>query len=670
MAIYTGKLELSDEYREALDPYLSKLVDSSIAAHAGRDGDLADNDDLLELVEMEGLPSPYEGSCTLNDILPLEQFITLYSQIMPPLYRDTLVTVQADNADEKEGAHKTEVWLANDWQRSGYYFAKSMQFYNALRDKAGILYGGYCDRTINRRVRMYAEVDEAGKFKYWNEERREPDDLVDQKHRKDGTEYAPIWVTKEEVERKAEYRAVNQINFYLIPPDAPSIEDADLSVERLLLTKNKLLEGITRYEYEEDAVMELIEKGETHEGAASSYRVRSGVGQASVSDNRNRENEIAGVEPMMVEDTGVYECYLLCGLLPKLWQHDTSEVEALLPKDLWNTHVVLMICPAHHIVFMAKPSPFPGWKPYTSVSLIEKPNRPYGRGLMDIVEPLARETTHFLRQAYNGLEIEMMPEYAIDDESWDRNKNRQRFPGKVWRLSAGGTLTAIPSSGVSRLGWEPIHDCRMRANTLVGAQGVGEIQTKVRKEAEIVSAQTRADSKGQLYQHFLYRSVPDEASRRVEMELLFNPDYAGKVDTEDEGTLEITAADLAGDFTYSVASIGEDSSPEARSRKAAAILSIQRGYYETVERFPMDAESIWNGHRNALLAERVREPETLIGPKPASRKELEAKQASLPAPPPPGSGGAIPGGGTPLAPMGMNGNGAGAIAAPVGLPSI
>lgn len=143
------------------------------------------------------------------------------------------------------------------------------------------------------------------------------------------------------------------------------------------------------------------------------------------------------------------------------------------------------------------------------------------------------------------------------------------------------------------------------------------------------------------------------------MEVLFNPDYVGTVDGKD-GEMEITVADLETPVRWSVASLDADSTPEGQSRRAANILTIQQGYFKNLTQFPMFGEQLWNGAREALIAEKVREVETIIGTKEMAQMMMQ-QQLQPPMGTPMGMGG-----GNGLPPLPINGMGNGAV--PMNLP--
>lgn len=661
------QLKLSARYREQMETILLSNVEDAIAASSTRDDDLADSDDLLEGREIGGLPMPWDGACDLMDVLPREQHTTLLANLMFGLYREKLAMVAATDAAQKDGAAKTETFIADRWAVEGYAEAYAMKLSNMLRDKAGVLYGGYCERKQTKRVHRYAEFDtEAEWFRYWNEETGAPDDLIEPEDRAEGKSYAMLPATIEERHQGAEYRAVDLGDFYLFPANARSIEAATLTLERMLLSVDDLIEGITRYGYDKAAVEEMIRLGPTHLSAAQNFREVTNNGSETKSE---REDAIGGVTgATQHSENGVYECFLGFGRLPKIFD---AEGQSLLPKDLWAQECTFMICPGNSIVFRVDASPYP-WKPYTMQSLYPKNGRAYGSGMMDVLAPLAREATYWTRQTFNSIEQEMMPERVMTDEAWERNRNRELWPGKVWREQQPGQIRFLDKGSNSLMGMQPLADVRNRANTLFAAQGAGELQTKVRKNAEIMDTMQKADAKAQLYTFWAFRDIAEDARRRVEMELIFNPDYAGQVNTSD-GEVQITANDLRGSYRYTVAQVDADSSPQAQQQKKATMLTIQGAFFANLLKFPMFTEQIWNGARQALL-DFDREPEKLIGTLEEAKKFAQSAMAPAPTPGglplpstgglPGGMSGGLPGmnGGMPLPPIPLGlSNGVGSV---------
>lgn len=662
MHYLSGKLTLPAGYKEQASLTLLQRLQDAIDSAQDRDDDLADYDDLLEGVEMRGLPLPWDGACNLVGLLAREQHLTLHANLAEGMYQETLVEINASTFADTEKAHKAETFLTDRWRKEGLHYQYGVHFLsNLLRDNAAVMYGGWSEQVKRQQGERYAEFDPQTQwFANWNEEAGEPDDLLESEDRDPEKEYVSVPVRYDEKEQGAEYRVVDQADFYLYPANAPSVEAALLAGERMLLTEDDLLSGIKRYGYDKGDVMELIALGPTHSGVSESFRARIPSPDGTGIDKQSRMDALAGVSGAVTNsEGGVYECFLCFGRMPKEWKADG---ESWLPERHWETECVFMMCPAHQSIFMWKPCPYP-WKPYTMQSLLPKNGRAYGSGQMQIVESSAREETHWLRLTLNSAEMELTPERAMTEETAERNKNKEIYPGKIWKAETPGDIWPVVKSQSSLLGMTPIQDIRNRINTLWAAQGAGELQSKQRKNVEVQNAMQRADSKAKFFLFTATHPLVELAKRRIEMELLFNPDYAGQVNTG-EGEVEITGDDLRGSFTFSVSMLDIDSSPQAQEIRNQAILSIQSGYLDRLLAMPQYGEYLWNGARRALLDLKVRKPEEIIGPKPEAPPPVPmiAPPMGMDA----GAGGGMIPGMPPVgaAPMGagmpaMNGNGGG-----------
>lgn len=640
------QLKLTKEYRRDMEPVLLNRLNDALAASADRDADCADADDALEGVDAGGIFIPYEGACDIVDPIIREQHTTAVAQATPPLRRDTLIHVRSRRALFKEGARKTEVWLTDTLQEEKLPQAYYLYLSNIFRDKAAVMAATWCEETSEERITLYTPVGESGEYldTVADEDGEEQPFPYDPEDRVPGTKYAAIPHTREKRVQKADFRVVDLADFYLYPANAPSVKRATFVFERILLSQDDLLTGITTYGYDKEAVMELIKKGPTNDTAANGFRSRSAYGDNSGGDNKARQDEIEGVSGAVMQgEDGVYECFLGFGHLPKLWD---AEGRADLPKKYWQQDACVMLCPGHGKVFKVDLSPYPR-RPYFMGSLLPKNGRAYGSGMVEILEPVAREMTHWTRAVSNALDHQITPVVVADDESFERNKNRQLWPGKwIKEGSVPNAIRPLQKERTALDGMNMLGFLKARAGGIVSAEGWGQVNEKQPLVAEMQMTMSATDTKFDLFQWNAYSILPDIGAWRVEMELLFNPDFAGSIDGPEKEE-EITANDLRGEYRYAVAPMNSDTSDQAKQSRNAAKLNVQMGYFGAAMQFPDRAEFLYNGARQALVDMEERTPEDLLGAKP------EPFQAPVMPPggmPPPLAAGGLP-------PGAMNGNG-------------
>jgi hypothetical protein len=659
-----SQFDLREEVREDVETVWFQRLDDALRGARERNEDIADFNDLRDGAQMAGMPKPYPGACDLVSTIIPENIGTLIANLSVFYRQDTLAYAKAILADDKEKARKKESWLAHVWHKEGMSRILDLYTDNLLTHPAAVIYAGYCERTVQKQVERYAEFDPKTQwFRYWNEEKDEPDDILEPEDRVEGVQYASFFVTIDDKERGGEYRVVELSDFYLYPPTAESVEKAQVTFERLMLTEDDLLTGIDTYGYDKSIVMDMIRHGPTHRSDGNAF-----AGDSGEEINQQKIHDRGGVSAeLRVHGDGYYECFLAFGKLPKLWE----DGDARLPEKYWQTEATGLLCWQHKLVPLLKPCEYPR-KPYYMESLFRRNRRALGQGMVQRLEPLAQEATHSIRQYNNSVDMDLLPEYVADDETWDRNPNKQSFLGKWWRVSGPDGLLPLRKDRASPLGMDRVLWTESKAQALSASQGYGQTDPKSRKAAEVNNTVNAAATKFDYYGWSAYGGmIPKLAACREEWELLFNPDSVTQINTLD-GEMEVTADDLRAPVQWSAAQMQSDSSPEAKERRNEAVLNVQTGYMKSIRQFPENAEHLWEGARQALLDMGERQPEKLLGEKPPPFVPPPVMPMGAPGMAPmggmPGMGmdlgalGGLPGTGLPpglppMPAMGGNGNG-------------
>jgi len=602
------KLKMGAELRGELERVLMERGEEAVSACVDRDASLADYADLLSGVALPQYDIASHAMSTVVHPMTRIKHTELLSNLAQPLKRDPIVQVTARIDADKEDAKLQEAWLNDTFAEEGFKSEYYSVLHNLLRDPAAVLFAGWEDKTKKVEITEYWDgesVDEDFDPLLIPAELRDPEFAG----------YEEVSGTYEEVVKSgAVYRCVDLVNFYLIPSTARSVKEAQGTLERMVLTETDLLSGIETYGYTKTAVMEIIKAGGTL-GAENEYR--------------DRQNETAGITETQdsTANEGEFECFLYHGNLPYLWDGDGAK----LPKRLWNTQVCAMWCPSHQIVFKLSESPYPAF-PYFMNSLLPTPNRSEGTGMVEILEPFAQESTHFLRALADGTDIQAQPAFTMDDDVYDANKGMEFYPGARFISIDGRKPEPIPMGQNALMNTEILGYLEQQGNKLASQQGLGELQGKVRKNGEIANMQQAADTKFDLYQWNAYSMVPEIAAWRVAMELHFS---SGTVTTYQDGAEKMNSPDLLKKtFRYSVPQTSTDSSPEAREQKSATIIGLQTQYLQAKmaasqvnpqtgmpSMLPEDLELVYNAISDALTIADVREPERIIGKKPQTPQQ-------------------------------------------------
>lgn len=613
------KLNLSDEYLRQCHQYLISAAYQAQIAVSDRDRDLAFYDDLLEMRGARQMRGPWKGSCQLEDPLIREQHTQLHSKLSPPLQRDLLVQIDAEDPADAESAKKVESWLEFAWKEEGFPDEYDKFISNGLRDPAAILYTGWQQEYKQERGVSYWDghsLDDFGNKFLVPPEGKDPD-----------TEYTEVPTIKEHVEsQKAIYEVLDLADVYIYPPKQQNIEKAQGVFVRRLLSECELLDGIEEYGYDKDAVMELIKMGPTFafdgigninvnrswdlnnsDRNRSSLSYNDTLGGNTKSDRLDRIEGINNTVLTNRED-GLYECREYWGYLPKLRD---GEGEALLPDYLFRDRVRSMFCPVHNINFLLDFAPDQEC-PFFHTSMIPKPGRFLGTGLVQLIQALGLSVTFMLRYTLDNAELQMSQAFVMPMEEFALNANWGLYPGAKLLETTPNSIRSLEMPQTAEAGIGMLSFLLNRGKSTIAAEGIGEMQNKVRRNPEMQNILQTADAKYGLYGYFLYRPIAFMAARRIAQELKYNPGFEATINTSG-GKITITADDLRKKFRFSAIQISADENPETRAGRNAQMIALQQTYMQAVQVFPQWAIELWHGARQALLGMGERNPAAWIG---------------------------------------------------------
>lgn len=648
------QLNLSRETRRKCEDYILRSVRDAVAGSSVRDEDLKRWRDGLHGIPASYGSAAWENACRIEDGLIQEQRAQMVAQVMAAANRFPLVTVDGADDDSRENASHVETYISNTMKRRG--FPKAFYGYadEAVCYPAGVLYVGWKEEVRKRRD-----------VRYWDGESFDSDGnevLVMAGERDETREYAPVPVLASDPAGGGhEFRSVPLLDFYLYPPDTPSIEQAAAVMERRYYSDNDLLNGIEEFGFDEDSVMEAIRQGAR--------------GGRSDTDNEGRERlgDTYGVEAAPGEDARPFECFLWYGYLPKLWD---GNGRAELPRYLWNDLFCAVVCPACDTVLKLDFAPDTDEYPYALGSIQPETGSPYGMGICLLLEAEQQEATHYRRLAANCADLVASPVTIMADDAWELNRAHSIYPGAILREETPGSIRPyeMPNAPVV-VATQMLDYTLQRGQRKTAAQGYGQVNPKQPLVAEMEGVMAATDTKFDFFQSNVFSVLPWVARRMVKLELQYNPNFAIALQGEGE-SVTLTAEQLSGQYEYNVAQLDQNASEQAKVQRDMAIAQLQQGFFqfllETIGTpLAVFAEHKWRQTRDALSHLSVRKPEDYIGPKPPP-------QGIQPPPPPPlnpmdvmaqilpqmaggGAGGMKSGangnGQTPQAAMGVAGNG-------------
>ena len=596
-----GTLHIGKDLRDELGQVLMEWGRASVAANADRDADCADNADSVNGVALPQYGQSWKGGSTVVHPIVTTEHINSLASLVAPLRKQSLIRTSAKSDADKAAAKALEAWLNDTFEEEELPFHYYDFIHNLIQDKSAVMHMGWTDKLKTVKGVEYWDGESYGED---GDPLLVPDDLRDP-----GIEYQEFEVESQEVEKSGVvYRCVDLVNCYLIPAQARSIETARGVMERMVLTDRDLIAGIDDFDYEQSAVMKLIASGGTLE----------------TTEHRDRQQDYAGVVSGGTASEGEqeYECFAYDGYLPYLWESG----EANLPKKLWNTRVCVMWCSHHNIVFKMVKSAYP-MIPYLSDSLLPTPNSFTGKGLVEIIAPLAQEMTHYTRASSDAVDIEMQPAFMMGAETLEANKGFEFYPGSQWVVVDGEPpIQALQTSKSGLLGMELVSYFEGQCKATSAAPGYGELQTKVRKNGEVANMQAAATSKFDLFQWNAYKMLPEIGRRRTLYQLHF---AGGNASANVEGKqTDITEKILRTAFRYSVAQTNVDSSPEAQQARSAGIMALQSQYIQAEQAAmpdpmtgvalltPQQLLRVYNAVVDASADFDVREPDRYFGDPP------------------------------------------------------
>lgn len=604
------KLELDPQTREELERALCVRIDEAVAAASDRNAQLRIWDDQLEGFGVVAQNQQWANACDLTDPISFESFLIILSQLVGAMHRDPKVAVEAFSKEDDDNARTIESWLSmvasqSDIDGRIYDFA-----YNASKDPSVVGYVAWSQKTRQRRDIGYRQPDSAR--------------VITDDAKEDDVEYEEVPISEEVTEESYDIRAVDLKDFFLYPATATSIERATAVCERMYVTEEELYDGIRDYGYDRDAVEELVAMGPgNHQD-----------------EDRQAEADIDGLR----EDgqAGFYQIYTCYTRLPRRLP---GALKPMPEHYLQDDYLVVCSIDARIVLKIAL-SPFLE-RPYFIGGILPKPSKSNGHALMGILEGLQSEANANLQLSIDASNIVVSPMVIAPLKVKEDIGKTKVGPGSIVFTDFGGEIRPWPiNTNPTRDGLTWQQWISSRARGLVSAEGQGQLQNKVRKNAEVQATETAAGAKFGMYLSNFQRSVVSELFRRIiSLKLQFGDvDDDGEDFTDAEGhSHKLTARALRGKYNIVATGTSLTHSPEARIEISKQKQAVQVEYLGAKGKLPPEAMPlIWHGAREILFDLGERNPESWIGEEPkASDPNAQPQQ-------PPQQG-----------PQNGNGNGAG-----------
>lgn len=582
------KLELEPDMQERLDLELCRMVQDCVMACQDRDENIRNLRKELEGWPSEPLNQPWPGACRLPDTTNRELFLTSLAAMYSAARQMPYVCLEAVESEDVDNASDTETWLSIKMQEFGFDKSLYDSLYLANEGFYGVQVTEY-KQGLRRSFVLEPPTEEGG----------EPQLKLQTVPEDEG----------------CRYRSPDSDDVYLFPITAkgPQIEGefggATHVIERMCLTREDLMLGVLRKEYDGEAVSKMFEAGPV----SLSYDV-----------DRRDENDRDGLNTGAItnkQEGEPWECFQVIGRAPLLLD---DHYEPTIPEALLHTDCLWMCCPALNIVFKQTYSPYPdSIRPYSFYNVVDKPNRTQGEGTISLVSPTHREMSSIGQFGINNMNLEASPVMTVAENWLTRYSKWTIAPGRFMPRQTSDPIGPKPIQWDVRsqaliMPW--LQHLDNKAQRLVAAQGVNQgLGGKSRKAAEIHFAEAMQQVKFDLFVANIQRGVKETA--RITLAIMADHMRQG-ADHEKASAggkeVGVTPEQITKKYRFLPQSSSEHISPAARLAKQQLIKEIVTEWWTG---YPMWLQAGTAGyfyalyHRMLILANE-RNPERLIGPEP------------------------------------------------------
>lgn len=478
-------------------------------------------------------------------------------------------------------------------------------------------------------------IDHSGRYPYavahagwksgWKWERfdryRAPDgSIVNIEEVPEGADY-PVSPAKRIVpEDRACVRVVAPSDFYWAPYDATCIEETTAHGEIIRLSESELILGIEQYGYDPEAVDKILASG-------------AGGGQEATNYARQSQAEDSGVESSSTDKTGLYDCMIWYTRLPCIRRGG----ELIFNSDYLYDWFCCVTCPSARAVLKCEFSPYEDC-PYVMFYMCHNAESMMGDCIPKMLNSLQSEMNAHARYGIDSLQYALTPMFKMRESVAQRNSGFQAFPGAVlvYEQNADEIQPLVmPQTQVSSLQY--LQYLELESQSLIASGGLGQLQSKVRKAAEIQSTQILAASKYEYYASNLSMGILKLFEKIVILHIDNMSDEGESWADEFGDTHHVTPDMLRAEFAIKVRGNVGDANPDIKRDRVMLVDKIATEFNLIAPKLPPKvAKRIWSSKRMVLLDLGVHDPEQYIG------KEEEYDQPSAPPVPPNQSQGGLP----------------------------
>ena len=564
-------------------------INAAVSGSSQRNAQCLTYDEQMYMRQVQLKIKRWRNSCDLNSSMMLSLGITLHAQIMQAIKRDPKWMVDAHDPDDDDSARTNEDFLNNKAQQYRLNRVLEDVAWNAIRDDVSVLYAGW---------KQHLGYVEKTKYRLRGEKDWLP---VEAEDREEGKTYDPVRTLDPGVEREGcDVRPVELMDFYMYPANAEHVQEWETRGavgvgERIYFSRQQLLDGIGDYDYDENAVYDLIQSGATD---------FSGIGG---DDLRQRDDDFNGVSSGTTRpQDGFWECFIWFQRLP-------SDLD--IPQEYLRRDAMIVCCPVRNIVLKIALSPY-NQRPYIPFYIKRKPGNFLGTGLCQMLSQLHEEDTTSIRQDIDAMDLYVCAPHVCSPTDYAMIERQQaQGPGTYLIEEVPGTIRQLTQQPPSQFGVRSGYT-NARAQGLISAEGYGDMQQKVRKAAEVQAVVGAADAKFELYLSTFQEGMCDLAPWILVLEATFGGDKQTFRDARGRPA-KITSQQMEGRYTFTATATSTTANPQARLQLAQARAAEQTRYMGLMNTAPPAMwPDLWQASRAILLDYNTRRPEDYIGPEP------------------------------------------------------
>lgn len=614
------KLNLRGELKKKLETRIMDNITEAVRDHQDRDELLREYDDQLQGLTGWTGKKPWKDACELDDPITRDQFLTYHSMLWAALARDPKMLVEAAFPDDEKAAEDFEPYMTHKMYEAGYNAVLPDLIYNLLRWPVAILYCGHIERVADTRFTGYVPADAPNT------------PPVEEQFKLQGVEYdaVPMMRPGEVVYKGLDLRSIDTTDFYQWPVQSKDLQTANGCGIRLLWTADDLLAGIDNWGLDEKIVYEMIQKpppGTQEDG--SDYR--------SLRDQRD------GLGSNV--DAGFYEVFVWYTKMPLLFE----DGELRTPKYLLGDDFLTISCPTYGSMLRMDFSPSGRTRPFVPYYMFKKPDCFYGECLPIWLEAIQSEANANIRHGINCMNFNITPSWKVYEPQMKKYENFRNFPGAIFPYSQKPEeIEVMYTPDQSGHSFELAQMLRNWAGQLTSGGGFNQLQTKVRKAAEVQAAQHAAFTKFDDILAYVQQGV--ELTWRQAASILAN-----HMDDDGEDFLDqadhkrtVTPQTLKKYFIFRPVASSQNTDPETRiayNEKRTQVVDTWLAMLANPQ-IPLPIKKMrWHLTRQSLIDLHTHNIEALIGVEPSEASQMLPQQP--PQTPPVGAptNGATPYGG-------------------------